>query len=171
MPQNLCFRQFVLNPVSGQLTRAGHVIHLQNQPARVLTILVRRQGELVSRAELRDALWGKATFVDFEQNLNFCNRQVRKALDDSATHPTFIETLPRRGYRFIAPVQHLGQAARPPVHDLPRKLEGRRALSLTLGLLFGVAATFAVEHRLTGTDLHDRTVQWLHGQLAPGDTR
>jgi DNA-binding winged helix-turn-helix (wHTH) protein/TolB-like protein len=98
------FGLFELDTASGTLTREGTPVRLQPQPARVLTLLVGRAGELVTRDELRTAIWGDATYVDFERGLNFCIAQIRGALGDSADSPRFVETLPRRGYRFIAPV-------------------------------------------------------------------
>jgi DNA-binding winged helix-turn-helix (wHTH) protein/TolB-like protein len=83
-------------------------VKLPPQPARVLAMLVARPGEIVRRDELRDAIWGTETFVDFERGLNFCIAQIRSALGDSAESPRYIETLPKRGYRFIAPVRGPG---------------------------------------------------------------
>jgi DNA-binding winged helix-turn-helix (wHTH) protein/Tfp pilus assembly protein PilF/TolB-like protein len=80
------------------------VATLQPQPAKVLELLARRSGEVVSREEIREAVWGES-FVDFDASLNFCIKQIRRALGDSAIAPTYIETLPRRGYRFLLPVQ------------------------------------------------------------------
>ena len=99
------FGLFEFDERSGTLTREGIPVRLQPQPARVLTLLVERAGTVVSREELKAAVWGEATFVDFERGLNFCIAQIRSALGDSAESPRFIETVPRRGYRFIAPVQ------------------------------------------------------------------
>jgi len=79
-------------------------MRLQPHPAKVLVLLASRAGEIVSREEIKAELWGQETFVDFEQGLNFCIRQIRQTLGDSADSPVYIETLPRRGYRFIAPV-------------------------------------------------------------------
>ena len=104
-PPVLRFGVFDLSPSTGELRRAGVRIRIQPQPVRVLEILVRRGGEVVTREELRRAVWGDGTFVDFEHGLNFCINQVRRALGDSATAPRFVETVPRRGYRFIAPVE------------------------------------------------------------------
>src|ERR1700733_12609543 len=75
------------------------------QPFKVLELLARRSGEVVTRAEIRESIWCDETFVDFEQGLNFCIRQIREAVGDSAVAPRFIETLPRRGYRFLLPVE------------------------------------------------------------------
>jgi DNA-binding winged helix-turn-helix (wHTH) protein/TolB-like protein len=98
------FGLFELDPVSGDLRREGRLVRLQPQPARVLALLASRPGEVVTREELRRQIWSDGTFVDFERGLNFCIAQIRSALQDSADSPRFIETLPRRGYRFIAPV-------------------------------------------------------------------
>lgn len=99
------FGPFELDARAGELRRDGVVVRLQPQPFTVLALLVERPGELVTREELKEALWGKETYVDFERGLNFCINQVRAALGDSAESPQFVQTLPRRGYRFISSVQ------------------------------------------------------------------
>ncbi len=99
------FGVFDFDPATGELRRDGVQVKLQPQPARVLAMLTARPGEVVSRDELRQLVWADGTFVDFERGLNFCVAQIRSALGDSAESPRFVETLPRRGYRFIAPVQ------------------------------------------------------------------
>ena len=96
----------------GELRHHGDVVKLAPQPLKVLEILARRSGEIVTRAEIREQVWCGDTFVDFEQGLNFCIRQVREALGDTADAPRFIETLPRRGYRFLAPVK-AGEESQP----------------------------------------------------------
>lgn len=98
------FGVFDFDAATGELRRDGVPVRLQPQPARVLSLLVARAGELVTRDELRQNVWGDETFVDFERGLNFCIAQIRSALGDSADAPRFVETLPRRGYRFVAPV-------------------------------------------------------------------
>jgi len=95
---------FEFDPSSGDLKREGVAVRLQPQPARVLSLLVAQPQSLVSRDSLRRQIWPDGTFVDFERGLNFCIAQIRAALGDSADSPRFIETVPRRGYRFIAPV-------------------------------------------------------------------
>ena len=95
---------------SGALSRDGVPVRLQPQPARVLAVLVRQAGEIVTRDTLKQEVWSDGTFVDFERGLNFCIAQIRSALGDSAESPRFIETLPKRGYRFIAPISRFGQA-------------------------------------------------------------
>lgn len=101
----LRFGAFELNAASGELRRQGDLVKLAPQPLKVIELLARRNGEVVTRNEIRDHVWCGDTFVDFEQGLNFCIRQIREALGDTADAPRFIETLPRRGYRFLMPVK------------------------------------------------------------------
>jgi DNA-binding winged helix-turn-helix (wHTH) protein/tetratricopeptide (TPR) repeat protein len=101
----LRFGAFELHPSSGELRRHGDLVKLPPQPFKVLEALVRRGGEVVTREEIRERVWHGDTFVDFDQGLNFCIRQIREALGDNAESPQFVETLPRRGYRFVAPVE------------------------------------------------------------------
>ena len=101
----MCFGPFELDPSSGQLRKAGTLIRLQPQPFRLLQLLAERAGRVVSREEIRLHLWAHSTFVDFEHGINFSINQIRAALSDNAERPRFIETLPRRGYRFLAPVE------------------------------------------------------------------
>ena len=108
----LRFDSFELDTGAGELRRHGDRIKLPPQPFRLLELLARRSGEVVTRAEIRERIWCDDTFVDFEQGLNFCIRQVREALGDTATAPRFIETLPRRGYRFLLPVEAPEPAAK-----------------------------------------------------------
>ena len=108
------FGAFELDPNSGELRKDGDPVKLPPQPFRVLTLLARRSGEVVRRDEIREQIWSEETFVDFDQGLNFCIRQIREALGDDAEAPRFIETLPRRGYRFLLPIEggDAGVAAR-----------------------------------------------------------
>src|SRR6202000_3187421 len=88
----------------GELWRAGHRVKLQSQPFKVLTLLLEHAGEVVTREELQFRLWGNDTIVDFDHSLATAINKIREALRDSADNPRFVETLARRGYRFIAPV-------------------------------------------------------------------
>lgn len=99
------FGAFELDTGAGELRKGGDRIKLPPQPFRVLELLARRSGEVLTREEIREAVWKEDTFVDFEQGLNFCIRQIREALGDTASAPRFVETLPRRGYRFLTPVE------------------------------------------------------------------
>ncbi len=100
----LRFGTFELNLRTGELRKQGVRIKLQEQPLRVLTVLLQCPGEVVTREALRTSIWPADTFVDFDNSLNTSINKLREALGDSADNPRFIETLPRRGYRFIAPV-------------------------------------------------------------------
>ena len=99
------FGLFEVDPRAGELRKNGVKLKLQEQPYQLLLKLLERPGEIVSREDLRSALWHQDTFVDFETGLNTAIKRLREALGDSADNPTFIETLPRRGYKFIAPVE------------------------------------------------------------------
>lgn len=103
-PRRLFFDDFELRLESGELLRTGVPVKLQPLPARVLEVLAGRSGEVVTREEIRQLVWGDA-FLDFDASLNFCILQIRKALEDSATEPRFVETVPKRGYRFLKPVR------------------------------------------------------------------
>jgi TolB-like protein/DNA-binding winged helix-turn-helix (wHTH) protein len=107
-PQNasVChFGVFELDLRAGELRKNGVKLRLQEQPYQVLLKLIEHHGEIVSREELRSTLWHEDTFVDFETGLNTAIKRLRETLGDSADNPTFIETLPRRGYKFIASVE------------------------------------------------------------------
>jgi DNA-binding winged helix-turn-helix (wHTH) protein len=96
---------FELDVEAGELWRSGRRVALTGQPMRLLLKLVERAGEVLTREELQREVWGEGTHVDFEAGLSTCINQVRTALGDRATSPRFLETLPRRGFRFIAPVE------------------------------------------------------------------
>jgi DNA-binding winged helix-turn-helix (wHTH) protein len=98
------FSKFEVNFHTGELRQRGQKVRLQEQPLQVLAALLERPGELVTREELRSKLWPADTFVDFDHSLNAAIKRLRDALGESADAPVFIETLARRGYRFIAPV-------------------------------------------------------------------
>ena len=108
------FGVFELDVSAGELRKQGRKINLQQQPFQVLALLVRRPGEVVSREELQQALWPADTFVEFDQGLNTAIKKIRQALNDSADSPRFVETLPRKGYRFIAPVNGRGEEVESP---------------------------------------------------------
>jgi eukaryotic-like serine/threonine-protein kinase len=109
--KSLQFGDFELDLEAQQLRKAGALVRLQPHPFKVLAVLACRAGQIVSREELRREVWGDETFVDFEQGLNFCIRQIRVMLADDAQAPRYIETMPRRGYRFIADIQGVDPAA------------------------------------------------------------
>ncbi|MEO6237735.1 MAG: winged helix-turn-helix domain-containing protein [Vicinamibacterales bacterium] len=107
------FAQFEFAPSTGELWMHGRPVRIQRQPSRLLALLVARPGSVVSRDEIRQALWGEGTHVDFERSLNFCVAKLRSALRDDAASPRFVETVPTHGYRFIAPVQDADAAPGP----------------------------------------------------------
>jgi DNA-binding winged helix-turn-helix (wHTH) protein len=109
---------------TGELRKSGQKIKIQEQPFQVLAALLDRPDEMVTRDDLQKKLWPADTFVNFDTGLNRCTKKIREALDDSAETPRFVETLPNRGYRFIAPVArnavetervpHLAEVGDPP---------------------------------------------------------
>ena len=152
------FGTFEFNAASRQLLKKGREMRLQDQPMRLLASMVERPGELLTREELREKVWPTETFVEFDDGLNTAVQKIRQALGDDARNPRFVETVPRRGYRFIAPVQveespaHSavngnGHAAsielQPPVSSepvLPARTVARRR---TGGLWIGLVSVFA----------------------------
>src|SRR5438552_2831664 len=110
-PAVLRFGTFEVDVCAGEVRKQGVRIKLQEQPFHVLTVLLQRSGEVVTREELRSQIWPADTFVDFDNSLNTAINKLREALGDSADNPRFIETLPRRGYRFITPVTNEGREA------------------------------------------------------------
>jgi len=136
-PRTLHFGPFALDPHTLELRRDGAPVPIAPQPARLLAALASRPGELVTREELRAAVWGEGTFVDFERGLNFCVLQARTALGDEAKNPRYIETLPKRGYRLMecgSSAAALKAAAKP-----SRSIRAAVIL-LTLALVFGSRA-------------------------------
>src|SRR4029450_1626671 len=98
------FGSFELDLQSRELRNGSTTVRLQEQPFEILRLMLERAGDVVTRDELRQRLWPNGTFVDFEHSLNAAIKRLRAALGDDADHPMFVETLPRRGYRFIAPL-------------------------------------------------------------------
>ena len=111
------FGVFEADLKSGELRKHGFRLKLAEQPFQVLAMLLERPGETVTREEMRDRLWPSDTFVDFDHGLNNAVMRVREALLDSSDHPRYVETIPRRGYRFVAPVEDVHPAALVPAHD------------------------------------------------------
>src|ERR1700722_18247265 len=114
------FGEFELDEQTLELRKNGALIRLQQQPARVFAFLLNHRGSLVTREQIRLAIWGEDTFVDFEQGLNFCIRQIRLALNEQAERPLYIETLPRLGYRFIAQIEKNGDSGSAPAEKRVR---------------------------------------------------
>ena len=104
-PRMIRFGAFELDAANRELRKRGNVVKLQPQQFAVLLMLVERAGQVVSREEIRERVWDADTFVDFERSINFAINQIRAALKDDTESPRFIETLPKRGYRFIAVIE------------------------------------------------------------------
>ena len=153
-PNPLRFGLFELDLAKGELRKRGRKVTLQEQPFKLLTLLLRRPGEVVTREELQQALWPADTFVEFDESLNKAVQKLRQALGDSSDNPHLIETVPRRGYRFITPVEpvgHDGQAEEPHSPTTARRLHRE-------GTLWIVALAAAVG---IGIAL------WLHSPALP----
>jgi Tol biopolymer transport system component/DNA-binding winged helix-turn-helix (wHTH) protein len=149
----LRFGSFVLDPGSGELRRNGAKMKLQEQPLQVLLKLLEKAGNLVTREELHSTLWSADTFVDFDTGLNSAIKRLREALGDSADIPRFIETIPRRGYRFIAPLNgSLPQAVS--VAEKPASIFSPARLSVAVLALLLAAGVGAL-------------VVWLRSPLPP----
>jgi len=118
------FGTFEVNFQTGELRQRGQKVKLQEQPLQVLAALLERPGEMVTREELRSKLWPADTFVDFDHGLNAAIKRLRDTLGESADAPVFIETLARRGYRFIAPVN--GSSAPGGIDLAPARSEANR---------------------------------------------
>src|SRR5579863_9961889 len=101
----VAFDVFQVDLRAGELYKAGRKIKLQDQPFQVLAMLLEKPGEVVTREEIQKRLWPADTFVDFDHSLNTAIKKLRQALGDDKKKPRFVETLPKRGYRFLAPVK------------------------------------------------------------------
>lgn len=100
----LRFGTFELDTASGELRNAGRTVKVPPQPFKLLVLMTANPGRLITRDEIRNALWDANTFIDFDQAVNFTVRQVREALNDDGDRAVYVQTVPKRGYRFIAPV-------------------------------------------------------------------
>lgn len=139
------FGQFELDIAAGELRRNTQRVRLQPQPFKLLALLARRAGTLVARDEIRSELWPEGTFVDFDQSVNFAIKQIREVLGDSAERPLYVETVPRRGYRFIAPVDSGAKASvtLPPAAEL----SGSTTVNLQKALWANIAELRVAEER------------------------
>src|ERR1700756_5780121 len=133
----LRFGTFEADLRAGELRKQGKRIKLQEQPFHVLTVLLQRPGDVVTREELRNQNWPPGTFVDFDNNLNTAINKLREALGDSADNPRFIETLPRRGYRFLVPVTS-DETNKPPSLAASWWIAGAVVVVLALALAGGL---------------------------------
>jgi TolB-like protein/DNA-binding winged helix-turn-helix (wHTH) protein/tetratricopeptide (TPR) repeat protein len=174
-PAVIRFEVFEVSLETAELCKSGRRVKLQEQPFRVLAMLLERRGEMVTREEMRQKLWPADTFVDFDHGLNSAVARLREALNDSAESPRFIETVPRRGYRFIA---HADLPASPdPSPDVPKEsFSKRRGMRLIVTLFFcgaiGLVAWVTWQHfyaKSAGPPIHSIAVlplQNLSGDAA-----
>jgi TolB-like protein/DNA-binding winged helix-turn-helix (wHTH) protein/Tfp pilus assembly protein PilF len=166
--ESIRFGLFEFDPQSGELRKQGNRIRLQGQPVEILAMLLSRPGELVTREELQKKLWPADTFVDFDRSLNAAVKRLRTALGDSAETPRFIETLARRGYRFIAPVDARASDALefPAPPPLPPKSRPTYLLPVTLAAValvtLGVTLYLAKVYNAFG---HDRGLKRMDSLL------
>ena len=122
VPRSVRFGIFEVDLRAGELRKGGLRIRLQEQPFQVLSMLLEQPGQVVSREELQKKLWCQDTFVDFDHGVNTAINKIRQALGDSAENPRFVQTVARRGYRFIAPVETIGpKPLRPPQPRRPHR--------------------------------------------------
>jgi Tol biopolymer transport system component/DNA-binding winged helix-turn-helix (wHTH) protein len=142
------FGTFEADLRAGELRRNGIKIRLQEQPFQVLAILLEHPGEIVTREELHSRLWPADTFVDFDHGLNAAVKRLRDALGDSAENPRFVETIARRGYRFLVPINPSAGTSKEQAISIPKR-EGhwRVASGVAAVLLLGLAAGWHVGHR------------------------
>ena len=122
-PSVIRFGAFELDAANGELRKAGVYLKIHPQPLQVLLLLAQKAGQIVTREEIQRCLWGENTFVDFERGINFCVNQIRAALGDDAEKPRYVETLPRRGYRFIAAVTKDAAPDSPTLEDGTSELQ------------------------------------------------
>jgi DNA-binding winged helix-turn-helix (wHTH) protein/TolB-like protein len=141
------FGLFEFDTATRELRREGVLVRLQSQPAQVLSCLVERDGEVVSRESLREAVWGNGTFVDFERGLNFCIAQIRSALNDDSTAPRYVRTIPKRGYQFIAPVEHISAAPEQLEAPSANRRFSTKAVAVSCALVL-LAIAFCAGYRL-----------------------
>jgi DNA-binding winged helix-turn-helix (wHTH) protein/TolB-like protein len=181
------FGIFEFDSDSGELRKSGRGVSLEPQPAKALGLLLARAGHVVSREEMRDAVWGQDTHVDFDRGLAYCISQVRTALGDSGENPRFVQTVPKRGFKFIAPISteapgSSGSAGSKSSNGwLPAVLSAGLIIVLAIGWAYSrgragepVVIAVSVFDNETGMPEHDRLVAGLSDivvtrltQLAP----
>jgi eukaryotic-like serine/threonine-protein kinase len=136
---------FELDLKSGELRKGNDTTLLPEQPLQILRMLVERKGELVSREEIRKKLWPNDTIVEFDHSINAAIRNLRRVLDDSANEPNYVETLARRGYRLMVPVEWLEVAEERPVQDTA-EAAGADGAAVRMGLQSAVLTGRTVSH-------------------------
>jgi DNA-binding winged helix-turn-helix (wHTH) protein len=163
------FGEFEVDLSAREVRREGHRVRLQEQPFRLLALLLQRPGEVVTREELQQALWPADTFVEFDHGLNTAIKKIRQALDDSAETPQFIETLPRQGYRFIGSLAETINVAQ------QRKQSSRIQLSLLVAVgIFAIGmaafwATTVVRRSPASSELSIAVLPFINLSFRPGE--
>ena len=160
---------FTVDLAAREVWKCGQKIHLQEKPFEILAILLEKPNQLVTREEIQRRLWPADTFVDFEHNINTAVKKLREALGDDAEQPGFIETLPRRGYRFVGtfetPEEEDSNLEKPPVAALTKPVAPRRRWRVAFAALVIAAILFFVGMNLAG--IRDR---WARGKISEQDT-
>ena len=167
------FSVFEFESDATELRKNGRVVALEPQPAKALTVLLANAGEVVAREDLRDAVWGPGTHVDFDRGLAYCLSQIRSALGDSGDTPRFVQTLPKKGYKFIAPVSCAAPLGEPPVEAF-RRWQAIGYVVVAMAVLIGwlvirqapaanakTVIAVSVFDNETGLSEHDRLVAGL----------
>ncbi len=186
------FGVFEFDGEQGGLHKSGRAVALEPQPAKALALLLSKAGDIVSREELRDAVWGADTHVDFDRGLAYCVSQIRAALGDSGENPRFVQTIPKRGFKFIAPVASDGAPVSPapaPARWTARRLMDARLTVMVVAavVVAGLALVGSLRSRLggssrvviavsvfdneTGNPQYDRTVAGLSDLVVEHLTR
>jgi DNA-binding winged helix-turn-helix (wHTH) protein len=177
--ERIKFGDYELDSSSRTLFRSGLPVKIQPQPLRVLEVLLERPGQIVSRDELRSRVWGESTFVEFDQGLNYSIRQIRLALRENAANPSYVETLPKQGYRFIAMVSSatlpvlqeasvLEQVTNTPVAPAPlvKQVRTPAALAASLLILLAIGSYFLFRPR-SGPMKYDQLTDFANSASAP----
>lgn len=165
------FGSFTVDLISRELSNNGHKIHLQEKPFQILVILLDHPRELVTREQFRQQLWPSDTFVDFEHSINTAVKKLREALEDNADEPRFIETLPRRGYRFIGQLEETIEEERSSASETKTgapqtwqtRLRRRWYVPFAVTVIAGILL-------LVGLNLAGVRDRWLHGKITEHDT-
>ena len=154
----LAFGPFEVNAQAGELRRSGVRVRLSGQPFQILLALLARPGDMVTREQLREEIWTETTFVDFEHGLNAAMNKLRRALGDAAGNPRYIETLPRKGYRFIAPIAGLEVTV--PSGGPVQIPSARRPRSLWIVAFSAIVTIAAAAGWIIGSRNVPRTIPW-----------
>ena len=164
----LRFGVFELNLDLEEIRKNGTPMKLPPQPFKLLALLANRSGQVVTREEIQQRLWGSETFIDFEQGVNKCIKQIRTALSDNADNPLYLETIPRHGYRFLAPVRTKTIPAPPPqVKEASSGLLANVAAQVRAQVESATKAASVVAQPAAGAKLEPPALETASTELAP----